>query len=108
MSLKEVAYPSGEGSVAIGLKLPLNEVSPGRYRLRVTTVDPTGKTAVAGEIGLRRPLSQFRHPDRVTLERNHVRISALAGSGRPIPVALLLSGLPKTMKSLVNPAKLAG
>jgi hypothetical protein len=53
VSLEGVAYPSGEHTAAIGLSLPLKEVSPGSYRLRVTTTDSTGKIAAAGQTRLR-------------------------------------------------------
>ena len=51
--LEEVAYPSGDHTAAIGLSLPLNEVSPGSYRLSVATTDSAGRIAAAGETRLR-------------------------------------------------------
>ena len=53
VSLEDVAYPSGDSSASIGLSLPLKEVSPGRYRLRVATTDLAGKIAAVGETRLR-------------------------------------------------------
>jgi hypothetical protein len=52
-SLADVAYPAGEHEAAVGLSLPLSELAPGNYRLRVETTDPAGKVAVASEARLK-------------------------------------------------------
>jgi hypothetical protein len=51
--LEDVAYGSGEHTAAIGLSLPLAEVSPGSYRLTVATTDSTGRIAATGETRLK-------------------------------------------------------
>ena len=53
MPLEDVAYASGEHTAAIGLSLPLKEVSPGSYRLIVATADSAGRIAATGETRLR-------------------------------------------------------
>ncbi len=53
VSLTDVAYPAGEHQVAVGLTLPLKEVPPGNYRVRVANTDSTRQFSAAGETRLR-------------------------------------------------------
>jgi VWFA-related protein len=52
IALKELAYPSGNGEVAIGFNLPVKDLAPGKYQLTVETVDTAAKQSVSNQTEL--------------------------------------------------------
>lgn len=52
MDLDEAAYPTGPSEVAIGFNLPLKELSPGKYQLKVETVDASKNQSVTSQAEL--------------------------------------------------------
>ncbi len=52
INLGDVASPAGPSEVAVGINLPLKELSPGKYRLTVETLDNSNKQTVTNEADL--------------------------------------------------------
>jgi VWFA-related protein len=52
IALDEAAYPTGPSEVAIGFNLPLKDLSPGKYRLTVETVDTSKSQSVTSHTEL--------------------------------------------------------
>jgi VWFA-related protein len=49
IALGEATYPTGPSEVAIGFNLPLKDLSPGKYRLTVETVDAAQSQSVTSQ-----------------------------------------------------------
>lgn len=49
MDLEEAAYPTGPSEAAIGFNLPLKDLPPGKYQLKVETVDKTKNQSITSQ-----------------------------------------------------------
>jgi VWFA-related protein len=49
MDLEEAAYPTGPSEVAIGFNLPLKDLPPGKYQLKVETVDKAKNQSITSQ-----------------------------------------------------------
>ena len=49
MDLDEAAYPTGPSEVAIGFNLPLKDLPPGKYQLKVETVDKAKNQSITSQ-----------------------------------------------------------
>jgi hypothetical protein len=49
MDLQEAAYPTGPSEAAIGFNLPLKDLPPGKYQLKVETVDKTKNQSITSQ-----------------------------------------------------------
>ncbi len=52
IDLVEAAYPTGPSEVAIGFNLPVKDLSPGKYKLIVETVDNSRNQSVTSQVDL--------------------------------------------------------
>lgn len=52
IDLGEAAYPTGPSEVAIGFNLPVKDLSPGKYKLTVETVDNSKNQSVTSQVDL--------------------------------------------------------
>ncbi|MCI0423859.1 MAG: hypothetical protein L0312_32380, partial [Acidobacteria bacterium] len=52
MDLDEAAYPTGPSEAAIGFNLPLKELSPGKYQLKVETTDKLKNQSITSQAEL--------------------------------------------------------
>jgi hypothetical protein len=52
IDLQEAAYPTGPSEVAIGFNLPVKDLTPGKYRLTVQTVDNSKNQTVTSQAEL--------------------------------------------------------
>jgi hypothetical protein len=52
IALKDLAYPSGNGEVAVGFNLPVKDLAPGKYKLTVETVDTAVNQSVSNQTEL--------------------------------------------------------
>jgi len=49
MDLEEAAYPTGPSEAAIGFNLPLKDLPPGKYQLKVETVDKAKNQSITSQ-----------------------------------------------------------
>jgi VWFA-related protein len=49
MELEEAAYPTGPSEAAIGFNLPLKDLAPGKYQLKVETVDKAKNQSITSQ-----------------------------------------------------------
>ena len=50
MDLEEAAYPTGPSETAIGFNLPLKDLPPGKYQLKVETTEKTKNQSVTSQV----------------------------------------------------------
>src|SRR5262245_63242867 len=49
MDLEDAAYPTGPSEAAIGFNLPLKDLAPGKYQLKVETVDKAKNQSITSQ-----------------------------------------------------------
>jgi VWFA-related protein len=52
MDLVEAAYPTGPSEAAIGFNLPLKDLPPGKYQLKVETVDKAKNQSITSQVDM--------------------------------------------------------